>query len=105
MLSHRSENICIFVDVCFNDAALQEGSVRDEAVRTLYSEDATWTDPLTTSSGLESIVANYRSLPVVAACAQVEVLHATYSVKGENEAILRCENHQPFHLSTLCELF
>ena len=70
---------------------VQEGSVRDEAVRTLYSEEATWTDPLTTSSGLESIVANYRSLPVVAASSRVEVLHATYTVKGENDAILRCE--------------
>ncbi len=70
---------------------MQEGSVRDEAVRTLYLEEATWTDPLTTSSGLESIVANYRSLPVVAASSRVEVLHATYTVKGENDAILRCE--------------
>jgi hypothetical protein len=90
---------------CLDDGISQEGSVRDEAVRTLYSEEATWTDPLTTSSDLESIVANYRSLPMVAASAQVEVLHATYTVKGENEAILRCEYHQPLHLSSLFELF
>ncbi len=69
---------------------VQEGAVRDEAVRTLYSEEATWTDPLTTASGLESIVANYRSLPVVAASSRVEVQHATYTVKGENDATLRC---------------
>jgi hypothetical protein len=75
---------------------LQDGSIRDEAVRTLYLDEATWTDPLTTSSGLESIVANYRSLPAVAASAQVEVLHATYTVKGENDAILRCEDQQYF---------
>ena len=74
---------------------LQDGAVRDEAVRTLYSDGSVWTDPLTTARGIESIVANYRSLPTVAAVAQVEVVHATYVVNDGKDAILRYNFNHP----------
>lgn len=80
---------------------VQDGAVRDEAVRTLYAEGSVWTDPLTTARGIESIVANYRSLPTVAAAAQVQVLHATYVVNDGKDAILRYSLIIPCYLALM----
>ncbi len=76
-------------DLTLRISCSQDGLVRDEAVRTLYGDNSTWTDPLTSARGLESIVANYRSLPTVAASAVVEVQHATYTVNEGKDAVLR----------------
>ncbi len=58
-------------------------------MQTLYAEEASWTDPLTTAKGIESIIANYRSIPVFAQYAKVNVTHATYTADGPFETYLR----------------
>ena len=55
--------------------AQQDAQELDAQVRRLYARDATWEDPLTSAAGVESIVANYRSLAAIAS-------EATLSVKG-----------------------
>lgn len=55
--------------------AQQDAQELDAQVRRMYARDATWADPLTSAAGIESIVANYRSLAAIAS-------EATLSVSG-----------------------
>mmetsp|Transcript_42718 Transcript_42718/g.101687 ORF Transcript_42718/g.101687 Transcript_42718/m.101687 type:complete len:203 (+) Transcript_42718:156-764(+) len=90
MVSSATKTAATISTLYAHDEHLDEHAhERDDMVRTLYSQLAVWTDPVTSAEGVEAIVANYRSLACIASSAELQVLTAKFEKDRTGQMVLK----------------